>query len=88
MTYWPFDRGKIRESCQHVELMSSTISSYRRGGVDYLIIQIMDYNLHRATVISLMDKFKSFKIITIQVADIRKRSLNFFGTDTPTHQDC
>ena len=33
MTYWPFDRGKIRESCQHVELMSSTISSYRGGGV-------------------------------------------------------
>ena len=33
MTYWPFDRGKIRESCQHVELMSPTISSYRRGGV-------------------------------------------------------
>ena len=33
MTFWPFDRGKIRESCQHVELMSSTISSYRRGGV-------------------------------------------------------
>ena len=33
MTYGPFDRGKIRESCQHVELMSSTISSYRRGGV-------------------------------------------------------
>ena len=32
-TYGPFDRGKIRESCQHVELMSSTISSYRRGGV-------------------------------------------------------
>ena len=33
MTYWPFDRGNIRELCQHVELMSSTISSYRRGGV-------------------------------------------------------
>ena len=33
MTYWPFDRSKIKESCQHVELMSSTISSYRRGGV-------------------------------------------------------
>ena len=29
MTYGPFDRGKIRESCQHVELMSSTISSYK-----------------------------------------------------------
>ena len=33
MTYGPFDRGKIRESCQHVELMSSTISPYGRGGV-------------------------------------------------------